>query len=291
MRSKALIVALFVLIVPQLSRAGALVGEEAVYVVREGDTLARIGGLLGADWPTIARDNGLDWRKAIRPGQRIRVRARRIVPRHAGDGIVINIPEKMLYLFQGKKARAFPVGLGMPQCDRTACWHTPVGTFTVTRKERNPTWHVPKAMQKEMEREGKDVLTIVPPGPENPLGRFAVHLSIPGILIHETIWPETVYRLQSHGCIRVHAAHMETFFAAVEPGTPGEIIYEPVKAAAAENGRVYLEVHRDVYGKGVDPAAEARARIESLGLSGQVDWGKVAEAVKRKSGRAEDVTR
>lgn len=291
MRSKALIVALFVLIVPQLSRAGALVGEEAVYVVREGDTLARIGGLLGADWPTIARENGLDWRKPIRPGKRIRVGTRRIVPRHTGNGIVINIPEKMLYLFKGKEVRAFPVGLGMPQCDRTACWRTPVGTFTVTRKERNPTWHVPTAMQEEMKREGEEVLTVVSPGPENPLGRFAVHLSIPGILIHETIWPETVYRLRSHGCIRVHAAHMERFFAEVEPGTPGEIIYEPVKAAAAEDGRVYLEVHRDVYGKGGDPAAAARTRIGSLGLPDKVDWGKVANVVKRKSGRAEDVTR
>ncbi len=291
MRSKALVAVLSILVAPHVSRAAALVGEETVYVVREGDTLARIGGLLGADWPAIARDNGIDWRRAIRPGQRIRVHARRIVPRHAGDGIVINIPEKMLYLFKGGQVRAFPVGLGMPQCDRTACWRTPTGPFTVTRKEKNPTWHVPKTMQAEMERQGEEVLTVVAPGPDNPLGRFAVHLSIPGILIHETIWPETVYRLRSHGCIRVHAAHMEPFFEDVEPGTPGEIIYETVKAAAAEDGKVYLEAHRDPYEKGEDPAAAARAQIESLGLSDRVDRGKVAGVVKRKSGRAEDVTR
>ncbi len=290
MRSKALIVILSILIAPRASRAAALIGGDTVHVVREDDTLARIGGLLGADWPTIARDNGLDWRKPIRPGQRILVRARRIAPRHAGDGIVINIPETMLYLFRGKEVSAFPVGLGMPRCDPTACWRTPVGTFTVTRKERNPTWHVPKAMREEMARKGEDVLTVVPPGPGNPLGRFALHLSMRGILIHETIWPETVYRLRSHGCIRVHPAHMETLFAGVERGTPGEIIYEPVKAAA-EDGRVYLEVHRDVYGKGVDAAAAARARLESLGLPDKVDWGKVAEVVKLRSGRAEDVTR
>ncbi len=186
--------------------------------------------------------------------------------------------------------RAFPVGLGMPQCDRTACWRTPVGAFTVTRKVRNPTWHVPGSMQQEMARKGEEVLAVVPPGPDNPLGRFAVHLSLRGILIHETIWPETVYTLRSHGCIRVHPAHMETFFEEVEPGTPGAIIYETVKAAA-EDGRVYLEVHRDAYQKGMDQAAEARAQIESLGRSGTVDWAKVEEVVKRKSGRAEDVTR
>ncbi len=290
MKSKALVV-LSILMAPCLSHAAVLIGGETAYVVRQDDTLARIGGLLGADWPTVARDNGLDWRKPIRPGQTIRVDTRRIVPRHAGDGIVINIPEKMLYVFKGTGLSAFPVGLGMPQCDRTACWRTPVGPFTVTRKERNPTWHVPKAMQAEMERQGEDVLTVVPPGPDNPLGRFAVHLSIRGILIHETIWPETVFRLRSHGCIRVHPAHMETFYGEVEPGMPGEIIYEPVKAAATEDGRVYLEVHRDVYEKGMDPAAAAREQIETRGLSDRVDWEKVAAVVKRKSGKAEDVTR
>lgn len=153
MRSRALVAVLSILVAPHVSRAAALVGGETVYVVREGDTLARIGGLLGADWP------------------------------------------------------------------------------------------------------------------------------------------ETVYRLRSHGCIRVHAAHMKPFFEDVEPGTPGEIIYEPVKAAVAEGGKVYLEVHRDVYGKAGDPAAAARTRIESLGVPERVDWGKVAEVVKRKSGRAENVTR
>ncbi len=290
MRSNAVFVVISLLMAPCVSRAAALVGGEAVYVVRAGDTLAQIGGLLGADWPTVARDNGLDWRKPIRPGQRIRVSTRRIVPRHAGDGIVINIPEKMLYLFKGEEVRAFPVGLGMPQCDPSACWRTPAGPFAVTRKERNPAWHVPKTMQEEMARKGEEVLTVVPPGPDNPLGRFAVHLSMRGVLIHETIWPETVYRFRSHGCIRVHPAHIEALFGEVERGTPGEIIYEPVKAAAVD-GRVYLEVHRDVYGKGADPAAAARKRIEGLGLSDGVDWDKVAAVVKRKSGRAEDVAR
>lgn len=292
MTSKALAIALTLLAIPHLTRgAGPLVGGETVYEVREGDTLARIGGFLGADWVTIARDNNLDWRKPIRPGQKIRITTLRIVPRRREDGIVINIPENMLYVFKRGRIDAFPVGLGMPRCDRTACWRTPVGPFTVTWREKDPTWHVPESMQEEMEREGEEVLTVVPPGPENPLGRFAVHLSIPGILIHETIWPETVYQYRSHGCIRMHREHMEPFFEEVERGTPGEIIYEPVKAAAAENGRVYLEVHRDVYRTGVDPGAEARARIENLGLSGQVDWGKVAEVVNRKSGRAEGVTR
>lgn len=103
--------------------------------------------------------------------------------------------------------------------------------------------------------------------------------------------PESHEQRTPYGCVRVNREHMELFFEEVERGTPGEIIYEPVKAAAAENGRVYLEVHRDVYRTGVDAAASARARIENLGVSGQVDWEKVANVVKRRSGRTEDVTR
>lgn len=286
----SLLLAVVFLFVPDFLAAGGLMVEQTVYTVREGDTLMRIGGLLGADWERIARDNAMDWRKPLRVGRKLAVSTRRIVPSRSGDGIVVNIPERMLYLYREGRVTAIPVGLGMTRCDRTVCWRTSTGPFTVTRKARNPTWYVPKSMQEEMRREGKEVLTVVPPGPENPLGRFAVYLSMKGIIIHETIWPETVYRYQSHGCIRMHPKHAETVFEAVEPGMAGEIIYAQVKAAS-ENGRVYLEAHRDAYRTGGDPLAEAMRRIDELGASDKVNGETVKAVVEQKSGMAEDVTR
>jgi L,D-transpeptidase ErfK/SrfK len=83
---------------------------------------------------------------------------------------------------------------------------------------------------------------------------------------------------------------MEEFFKEVTVNTPGEIIYKPVKLAITEEGRVFLEVHRDVYGKSSGLATEARRLIEKQRLSERVDWRKVESMVRHTSGIAEDVS-
>ena len=75
--------------------------------------------------------------------------------------------------------------------------------------QRHKEWIVPESIQEEMRREGKDVLTRVPPGPDNPLGRHWIGLSIGGIGIHGTIAPSSVYHFRSHGCIRLHPDDVE----------------------------------------------------------------------------------
>jgi L,D-transpeptidase ErfK/SrfK len=156
---------------------------------------------------------------------------------------------------------------------------------------KDPTWHVPPSIQSEMEDQGKEAITSIPPGPDNPLGKYAIKTSIPGILIHSTTKPWSIYSFASHGCIRVYPDQMEEFFKEVTVNTPGEIIYKPVKLAITEEGRVFLEVHRDVYGKSSGGlATEARRLIEKQKLSDRVDWQKVESMVRHTSGIAEDIT-
>jgi L,D-transpeptidase ErfK/SrfK len=84
---------------------------------------------------------------------------------------------------------------------------------------------------------------------------------------------------------------MEEFFKEVKVNTLGEIIYKPVKLAVTEEGRVFLEVHRDVYGKSRSGlATEARRLIEKQNLSERVDWQKVESIVRHTSGIAEDIS-
>ena len=74
-------------------------------------------------------------------------------------------------------------------------------------------------------------------------------------------------------------------------GTYVETVYEPVSAAQDDLGRVWLEVHPDVYrGRRADPA-RIRAKLVAAGLGDVVDWERVDEVVKRQWGTAEDVTR
>jgi len=138
--------------------------------------------------------------------------------------------------------------------------------------------------------EGKPVKTIVPQGPDNPLGRFAIDTTIPGVVIHETIWPTSVYKFRSHGCIRVMSENMEKFFKNVEINSLGEIIYKPVKIAVSNEGRVFLEVHKDIYGKVKDLNVEVRGLIEKAGIADKVNWHKVDIILKERSGIAEDIT-
>ncbi len=291
MKKFLLVAAVVFLLSPHLSQASMLVGGDSVYTVRKGDTVELIGSRLGVSWKQIVRENRLDPKKPLKKGTTLRVNTRKIVPLIVEEGIIINIPDRTLYYFKaGQIDTMFPVALGMvPRKD--ADWTTPLGKFTVLRKAKNPSWYVPKSIQAEMEAEGKPVETIVPPGPENPLGRFAIKTSLSGILIHETIKPQSVYRFRSHGCIRVMPEHMEKFFDRVEVNTPGELVYLPVKVALSPEGRIFLEVHGDFYKRIKDLRAAAKAAIEERGLSESVDWGKFEKVLKDREGIPRDVTK
>jgi L,D-transpeptidase ErfK/SrfK len=267
------------------ARADMLIGGEKTYTIQKGDSLVLIAAKLGVDWQIIARENSVDPGQVLKIGRTLKTSARKIVPKVIADGIIVNIPDRTLYYFkEGNLVNAFPVGLGNTD------WPTPTGTFTIKAKERNPTWHVPKSIQAEMATKGEPVKTIVPPGPDNPLGRYALRTSIEGILLHETIWPATVFQFRSHGCIRVPSEQLEKLFGEIRVGTQGEIIYEPIKVAVTSEGRVFLEVHRDIYKKLKPIDAEVRMHLEKRGLSSRVNQGKVDRAVQEKSGLAEDVT-
>ena len=289
-RMKFFLISLLLLI-PSVSAANRIIGGESTYIVREGDSLSLIAARHGTRIDMIVSKNHLDPEKPIHEGQELTVNTRKIVPMTLHNGIVINIPDRMLYFFQnGSLQQYFPVGLGRIPGKTSGNWSTPLGSFLVLRKEKNPTWYVPKSIQQEMEKQGNPVKTVVPPGPENPLGEYAIKISIPGILIHETIAPASVYAFRSHGCIRVMPEHIVSFFEKVEINTPGEVIYKPVKAAVSDEGKIFLEVHRDFYGRMKDVKGETIQIIRQLGVSEKVNWEKVESMIKEKSGIAEDIT-
>lgn len=262
----------------------ALVGTQFEYTVQPGDSLTSIGARFGIEQPVLARMNGIKYSAVLQPGQLLQIDNRHIVPERLAEGILINLPQRMLYYFQaGNLLAHYPVALGRPS------WPTPAGRFTVLNPQENKTWLVPKSIQEEMRREGKAVKTEVPPGPDNPLGKYWIGLSLPGIGIHGTIAPASVYHFQSHGCIRLHPDDIAALFQHVSKGQTGEIIYAPVLLAHLEDGRIFLEVNRNIYKKRIDPLAlvENSARIQ--GLSDRIDWDEVKDAIRLKDGLAREV--
>jgi L,D-transpeptidase ErfK/SrfK len=234
--------------------ADQLVGGEFSYVVRSGDSLTGISARFGVGVNILAGDNDLSPRSLLKMGQHLRVDNRHIVPNVVSDGIVINIPQRMLFYFKERRLiRAFPVGLGRYD------WPTPTGAFQIVAKKENPIWSVPISIQEEMQREGKSVQTCVPPGPDNPLGKHWLGLSIPGYGIHGTIAPASIYHFQTHGCIRAHPDDIAALFDDVSPGTHGLLVYQRLLIANV-GGKVFLEVHPDPHKK--DP--DVRGQFEKL---------------------------
>jgi len=268
----------------QAELSDTLVGAESAYTVWAGDTLLAIGARYGVQAAVLARDNGLGSNSRLKPGQALRIDNRHIVPKQLEDGILINLPQRMLFLLQGGSPIVYyPVGLGRPD------WPTPTGEFTILVKEEDPVWDVPISIQEEMRREGKVVKTKVPPGPDNPLGRYWLGLSIPGIGIHGTIAPASVYQFRSHGCIRLHPDDIAALFPLIPDEQDGEIVYAPVLLARLDDGRIFLEVHRDIYKKGGDPLKRVQNLAADARIDNQIDWQRVQQVVQLKEGVAREV--
>ena len=270
--------------VPPLSSRVA--GGDREYIVQPGDFLIAIGARFGLPSTLLARDNAVAYEALIHPGQRLRIHNPHIVPAVIDDGILINIPQRMLFHFsRGTLLAAYPVGLGKPD------WPTPTGEFEIVTREAHKAWKVPLSIQEEMRRENQIVLEEVPPGPDNPLGAHWLGLSLWGYGIHGTIAPSSVYRFRSHGCIRLHPDDIAELFERTRVGTPGRLIYQPVLLAVADDGRILLEVHRDIYERGSDLAQTVRDMAGAHDLIQAIDWSKVETAIAAQDGLAREVGR
>jgi L,D-transpeptidase ErfK/SrfK len=271
--------------IPVVLLVAQIVGGEFIHTVEPGESLTSIGARAGVDVRVLAEANGLKAPDRLKPGLELHIDNRHIVPPAGDVEIVINIPQRMLFRFaQGQLSCGFPIAAGQ------ADWRTPLGEFEVILMEEDPTWDVPASIQEEMRRSGKRVLTHVPPGPGNPLGKYWIGLSLPGIGIHGTNAPTSIYKLATHGCIRLHPDDVRKLFPEIDVGTRGRVIYEPVLITNVGD-LVFLEVHSDAYKKGSDPLRKVLDTARAGGYLGMLDLPLVHEVIKKRDGIARDVTR
>lgn len=268
-----------------------IVGEQGVYTARRKESLRLVASRLGVRLRDLAAMNRIKTDATVFAGQKLHYNNRRIIPKRLHNGIVINIPDRSLYLFRnGRVAARYPVAVGIAKKGDSIIWRTPVGKFRIVDKKENPTWKIPPSIQKEMEENGEEVVAEIPPGPKNPLGKYAMRTTLPGIMIHSTTRPASINSYSSHGCIRVMPEHMERLFRDVTVPMQGEIVYAPVKAEVTEDGRVFLEVNNDSYEQLDDLAQEVNRVLKKVQASEKVSWKKVKQVLNEKSGIAVDVS-
>src|SRR4029077_17600823 len=122
------------------------------------DSLWSITGRFTMSRALLESWNALASPDLLRPGTRLRVSDRHIVPRRQRDGIVIDVAVRTLYWFQGGTLKArFPVGVGRTD------WETPPGRYHIVGRREDPEWRVPPSIQEEMHKRGEPVVRVVPP--------------------------------------------------------------------------------------------------------------------------------
>ena len=265
-------------------------GSNEHYTTRYEDTFTDIARRYSLGWDEIARANpGIDqWVPGA--GRDLLIPGMRILPDVPQEGIVINLPEHRLYYFpkvkkgQKRVVITYPVSIGKMD------WKTPLGVTKIVNKQKNPSWYPPESVRKEHVANGDPLPAVIGPGPDNPLGAYAMRLAItPGAyLIHGTNNPLAVGMAVTHGCMRMYPEDIEALFPQVPVGTPVRLINEPVKTAFV-NGELLLEAHPpvDAEGQTYEPNLELFSQLldKALGpTTAAVHWDFAREALQKADG-------
>ena len=259
-----------------------VIGQVEIVNAEGGESYSEIGIKYGIGHDNIVNANrdrignkDLD-SLLLKKGDQVVLPNRFILPDAPREGIVINLAEMRLYYYPPGKnvVDVYAIGIGRDN------WRPPLGQFTIKEKTANPTWRPPASIRKEHAEQGDPLPAVVPSGPDNPLGLFAMRLSNPSYLIHGTNKPEGVGMDVSHGCIRMYPAGIAELFKKVSPNTKVNIINQSTKVGWYGDD-LYLEFHKPV------EESERRAKSSSL----EEDIANARAAVQRAlAGRNVDVS-
>ena len=267
-----------------------VIGVVTTATAEHEDTLLDIGRRHGVGYEEILAANpGVDpWLPGA--GTEILIPGRFILPDAPREGIVVNLPEHRLYYFppaqpgQPRVVRTYPISTGKMD------WNTPLGVTRVVSKQERPTWHPPESVRRDHERKGTPLPKVVPPGPDNPLGEYAMRLGIPSgaYLIHGTNRPVGVGMQVTAGCIRMFPEDIAEFFQMVPVNTTVHLIDQTTKVGWSR-GTLYVERQAPLEGTKdpthLDPAELDRAvQAATAGIGARVDWPTARTAFRQMSG-------
>ncbi|WP_206046776.1 L,D-transpeptidase family protein [Mangrovimicrobium sediminis] len=272
-----------------------LVGAVAVIPARPQDTLVDIArhNDVGQDAIVLANPTVDRWLPGA--GTPVVLPLQFILPATPYRGVVLNLPEMRLYFYpepaaeQRAEVITYPVSIGRMD------WATPLGETRINTRDRDPSWRPPASIRAEHAAQGDPLPAVVPPGPDNPLGRYALRLAMPGYLLHGTNKPFGVGMRVSHGCIRLLPEDIEDLFERVAVGTPVRIVNQPVKAGWLD-GVLYLEVHPPLEEESWQPQtlreqALAAIAVAQLGRPARLDQTALDRALAAPSGMPVAISR
>jgi L,D-transpeptidase ErfK/SrfK len=264
-----------------------LVGETATVTAKHEDTLLDIARRNGLGYREIVAANpGVDpWLPGA--GTQVLLPTQFILPERPRRGIVVSLAQMRLFYYpqpaggEATEVVTFPIGIGREYL------LPPVGDTHVTRKVENPTWHPPDWIREAHAKDGEVLPRSVPPGPDNPLGAFALYLGMPGYLIHGTNRPWGIGMRVSGGCIRLYPEDVQRLFAQVPVGAQVRIENEPFVLGRHE-GRLYVKVF-PALGDDAEPADRdltplVKAILARLNPGERADFDAAMRAAQERRG-------
>jgi L,D-transpeptidase ErfK/SrfK len=268
-----------------LAKNQEMIGELVVLTTQENDTLPDIGRHFGLGYNDVTVANlGVDpWTPPV--NSRIILPLQFIVPDSPRKGIVLNLANMRMFYYpnnERNRVYTYPVGIGRDG------WNTPMGTTSIAVKTPNPSWHVPASIHREHASKGHRLPSVVPSGPDNPLGYYAMRLAIGSYLIHGTNKPYGIGMQISHGCVQMYPEDIEVMFKKSSVGTPVKIIHQPYLTAWQDN-MLYLEANEPLEkwsGSKNRLKKQAIKDLKKLAKQHQVtvDWKRVDEILFRSDG-------
>lgn len=260
-----------------------LIGRLRYVRLEQGDTLpdlARHYGL-GLNSLTAANPDVDTW--LPEDGTRLLLPHFFILPDAPRKGIVINLATMRLFAFTGTgdslSVVTYPVGVGTE--DRPS----PLGQMRVERKAYRPSWYVPASIAKAHLKKGDVLPAVVPPGPDNPLGEYALYLTAPSYLIHGTNKPASIGLRASNGCFRLYPEDVKRLYGITPAKTPVNIINQPY-LVGLRDGVVYLEVHgpTEQLDQGELDKVYRKLKAVETASGRPLDWNKVKQVLAEARG-------
>jgi L,D-transpeptidase ErfK/SrfK len=265
-------------------------GEDQTVTTVYEDTLYDLAAKYSLGSEEIIRVNpGMDpWIPGA--GKQVMIPGRHILPPGPHEGIVVNLPEHRLYFYpkpkrgEPQQVITYPVSIGKMD------WRTPLGLTHVIGKQKDPTWYPPESVRKEHAANDDPLPASVPPGPDNPLGQYAMRLAAGNgtYLIHGTNNPKAVGLPITHGCIRMYPDDVQALFPLVPVGTPVRLINDPIKVAWVD-GELLLEAHPpvDAQGQSFEPNVEQFSELLQKAVGDTtvaIHWDYAREVLQKADG-------
>jgi L,D-transpeptidase YcfS len=226
----------------QLPRVDSkLIGDKVQYQVEQGDFFQALSeyhnvGLLALIAANPNVDPFLPEKGAV-----LEIPKQMLLPYAERKGIVVNLAELRLYYFPPNESLVyvFPVGIGRQGLS------TPRVISYIGDKRKDPTWTPPQEMRDRYKKEhGKEMAKVIPAGPDNPFGKYALRLASSEYLIHGTNKRMGIGMRASSGCIRMYDDDIEWLFNNVKVGTQVRIVEQPIKMSYEPDGKKLIEIHK-----------------------------------------------